>query len=205
MNLNVPYALFKNTNKLIHISDTKIKDLYVCPSCGDNLIFKNGNVRVKHFAHKGNVGCSVESNIHAAAKQIILNNSSISLGKTITAYNSPKLEFIILNRRPDVVVQTDNGELLIEIGCTNFMTNQKIADLNTHNLLEIDLSEVKYDTSIKMLREIVLFTARRKFYKHHLVANHVMTKDENITQEILKMTVFFASAWLLINNIFKRK
>lgn len=41
---------------------------YVCPSCEAPLVLKAGEVRRRHFSHKGGSGCSSESILHQVAK-----------------------------------------------------------------------------------------------------------------------------------------
>jgi competence CoiA-like predicted nuclease len=53
------FSAFDSNNNLIDI-DTAIQlpsDKYFCPSCYEELIIKDGDVRVKHFAHKSNKDC----------------------------------------------------------------------------------------------------------------------------------------------------
>ena len=44
--------------KRVHIDQTHVKEKYFCPSCGEELIMRKGEIRAHHFAHKPNSVCS---------------------------------------------------------------------------------------------------------------------------------------------------
>ncbi|NLN82493.1 MAG: hypothetical protein GX136_08125, partial [Clostridiales bacterium] len=44
---------------------------YFCPSCGDKLIFRKGQVKVPHFAHGASNICNQETITHKTAKILI--------------------------------------------------------------------------------------------------------------------------------------
>lgn len=53
------FSALDNNNHIIDI-DTAVQhiaDKYFCPSCCEELIIKNGNVRIQHFAHKSKCSC----------------------------------------------------------------------------------------------------------------------------------------------------
>lgn len=47
------------------------EQLYFCPSCHGKLVFRDGNINVKHFAHSANTNCNPETVLHKTAKKII--------------------------------------------------------------------------------------------------------------------------------------
>lgn len=59
-------------NNLVNIVDAKKGNEYFCPSCGAQMILKQGAKRKWHFAHKNNVSnCSYETYLHKIAKRRI--------------------------------------------------------------------------------------------------------------------------------------
>ncbi len=44
--------------KRAHINQAHVKDIYFCPTCGEQLIIKRGEQRENHFAHKANSQCN---------------------------------------------------------------------------------------------------------------------------------------------------
>jgi len=164
MGLKLSWGVRLSDNILVSITDVLEKGNYVCPYCNDNLIFKNGDIRVKHFAHYGNTRCSIESIIHATAKLILKENSSVAIDESkIIHYVNPQLEKVIGVYRVDVYAETDIGDLLIEIRCSNAVSDLKAYNLNIYNLLEIDLSELPEMPTIEELTKMVLSDACREF------------------------------------------
>lgn len=50
-------ALDKDNNR-VYIDDTHVKKQYFCPTCGEELILKKGDIKAHHFAHKANSNCT---------------------------------------------------------------------------------------------------------------------------------------------------
>lgn len=70
LKLSVPFAL-NNKNELVSVQDALRNEGYFCPSCGDNVILKKGEIKVAHFCHKiGNI-CNQETIVHKTAKFLI--------------------------------------------------------------------------------------------------------------------------------------
>ncbi len=65
---SLKYALDQN-NELAHINKAQKGNSYYCPNCHGELLIKQGQVRVKHFAHKKNTPhCTYETYLHELAK-----------------------------------------------------------------------------------------------------------------------------------------
>ena len=68
------YCLNEN-NELVHISsvtkDNKHSHTYKCLECGQKLVARIGDYKVKHFAHTANTVCDGESYLHKLAKRRI--------------------------------------------------------------------------------------------------------------------------------------
>lgn len=78
-------AINKLSGEYVYPKIANKKDEYICPECSKDLIFKQGNKRVHHFAHyKTNNPCSyythpTETQIHKDAKMLLktlLNNDT---------------------------------------------------------------------------------------------------------------------------------
>ena len=68
--LKVPFAL-DETRVLVDPSQAEKGRVYLCPGCGDPVIFKKGAVKVPHFSHRAGTGCTQESIIHKTAKRLV--------------------------------------------------------------------------------------------------------------------------------------
>jgi competence CoiA-like predicted nuclease len=44
---------------------------FACPGCGDPLVFRAGEVRARHFAHRATGICTSETVLHATAKRLV--------------------------------------------------------------------------------------------------------------------------------------
>jgi len=151
-----------------------------CPSCGEVVIARQGEVRKWHFAHESGSECegAAESSLHLAAKQILLDEEGMTLpesevelidgrkaSKTIVRpeiwvdFLSIELEKTISNIRPDVVVQVGNTLMFIEIAVTHFIDEQKSSIIEKMGIptIEINLAEIpRREWDWESLKEIVI-------------------------------------------------
>ncbi|MHB9131913.1 MAG: competence protein CoiA family protein [Armatimonadota bacterium] len=66
----VPLAL--DENRMLSRPEDAVKgQVYYCPSCGDAVILRKGEIKVAHFAHKVSNTCSQETILHQIAKLLI--------------------------------------------------------------------------------------------------------------------------------------
>lgn len=61
-----------DARKVIHINDAQSKHIYWCPDCKGRLFPKLGDIRSHHFAHATEFDHTSESQVHAAAKEKII-------------------------------------------------------------------------------------------------------------------------------------
>lgn len=141
-----------------------------CPSCGEDVVARQGEVREWHFAHISTIECSngAETALHLAAKQILLQHQGVSIpvrtvtesirladGRTGTGevsrpgvwldFNDTDEEVSFGSIRPDIVAALNNTYFFIEIAVTHFVDEQKkqlFYELNMPTL-EIDLASLK--------------------------------------------------------------
>ena len=68
--LQIPYAFTNDKLPMSPQVAEKGQD-FSCPKCDSEVILKRGDIRVPHFAHKSDTGCSGEGVRHKVAKQMI--------------------------------------------------------------------------------------------------------------------------------------
>lgn len=67
--LLVPYGK-RSDGELVRVADADKSSTYFCPGCDDRLILRDGEKRLKNFAHSSNQ-CSAESLWHRTAKALL--------------------------------------------------------------------------------------------------------------------------------------
>lgn len=187
-----------------------------CPSCGERVLARQGEVREWHFAHASGADCegAAESALHQAAKQLLLESGGITLPEayahsTITLpdgrtgfgearrpelwvdYHSAESEQAIGNIRADVVVMIGDIALCIEIAVTHFIDEEKKKSLDKLALptIEIDLANIereKWDWDL--LQEVVVENAIHKkwMYLMGLEALEQEARDAALTSALNK-------------------
>lgn len=145
----------------------------VCPGCGTLLIAKHalGGRITPHFAHASSAPCrgGLESALHLAAKQLIEERRVLYLPPLVAMVEAPGQLTPVLQRsallrqggtvslaavrteqslgaiRPDLVVNHQGGELLVEVAYTHFVDDVKLQRIKNLGLgaLEIDISDLK--------------------------------------------------------------
>lgn len=68
--LRVPLAVDRE-QKLYSPTTAEKGKSYFCPSCGELVIFRQGKVRIAHFAHKFSDACNQETITHKTAKLLV--------------------------------------------------------------------------------------------------------------------------------------
>lgn len=68
--LRVPFAIDSELKLYSPATAEKSKN-YFCPSCGESVILKQGEIRTTHFAHKISDTCNQETITHKTAKLLI--------------------------------------------------------------------------------------------------------------------------------------
>jgi hypothetical protein len=171
--IKLPFGLNEN-NTLVHITDVENgkKCGCICPCCRVPLIAANkGKVRQHHFKHDFGAECGggLESAIHLAAKQIIMEKRQIALpvyiaslsgtdskgikyieqetvvkGGTIAHFNSVEEEIELHEMKADILARAGNSPLIIEIFYRHKVEDQKRYKMVNANLsaIEIDLSNI---------------------------------------------------------------
>lgn len=153
-----------------------------CPICGERLIARKGHGgKTPHFAHQQDSPCThpeyvKQSNIHAMAEQIFLEEKEILLpsvslqaGNYIAHFflggkwqiEEVELEKMVSDFIPDIILKKGDEIILVEIYVTHAVDEIKRKKIVEANLpvIEIDLSEFVHDNMTKedlrlRLREI---------------------------------------------------
>ncbi|WP_367607875.1 competence protein CoiA family protein [Legionella sp. W05-934-2] len=172
LKIKLPFGLNEN-NTIAHISsvDSGKNCNCVCPSCGSSLIAAKGTKNQHHFKHASTNECvgGLESAIHLAAKQIIMERRQIKLpeftiiesaldsksimhteSKTIVkngrviSFDSVQEEQAFNGMKADIQGIKKNEKLIIEIFYRHKVDDQKIDKIKEANIsaIEIDLSDL---------------------------------------------------------------
>lgn len=167
-----------------------------CPSCGDKVIARQGEIREWHFAHASGADCEhgAESALHHAAKQLLLDSGGMCVpelrvyaeielpdgryGKAEALRPSAWLDFssveaerTIATIRPDIVAVVGSKTLLVEIAVTHFVDQDKRAVISALDVpaIEIDLAMINMERwSWEHLHEVVIESTQQKKWLHTL-------------------------------------
>ena len=180
--------------RLISVNDVDsgLKCGCTCPSCGESLIARKGNVRIFHFAHQGDSACkyAVESSLHLLSKEIISEAKTFYLPKRriqlIEHGNHFDLEDskeIVVDRveieqydrnvKPDLIIYSGDKKYHIEIYVTHKADEAKIEKLKKDNVysIEIDLSNLGDDISREQLKQVLLEDNDLKYWLNNPESN----------------------------------
>lgn len=165
-----------------------------CPCCGYPVMARQGEVREWHFAHAVETNCDggLESALHLAAKQLLLENCGLSVpeirietevrlpdgrvGKGMAFrperwidFQTVEAERSIGRIRPDIVAVVGNSMLFVEIAVTHFVDSEKRATLQELGFptIEIDLATFQGEKwTWELLGEYVIENALHKRWLH---------------------------------------
>ncbi len=168
--------------KIVYYSDTIPGNKYYCLDCGEELVIKNGQLKVKHLSHKSNSSCnsSGESYIHNHYKK----NMFIPGMVITTRKGNAVIERILIeeeigkyyqkkwNRKifPDVLLVTNEGDVAIEFNYSNKKKWKEYIEyykeLNLLDIFEIDICE-----NINSVNNLVWRSAIDEFEKIEAIKN----------------------------------
>jgi hypothetical protein len=172
--IRIPFGVDR-TKRMAHISDVargRACDC-TCPGCGAPLTAAKGTVRQHYFRHAVEVECegALESGIHLAAKQIIIERQELTLptyvvrdsrsdsgrlhraseerisAGTVQKFDSVEAEVEVHGMRADILAKVGDRPLMIEIRYRHAVDEEKRAKIVAANIsaIEIDLSDVSVD------------------------------------------------------------
>ena len=191
------YAL--KDNKHVHISevDRGLACGCFCLLCNKPLIARKGNIRSHHFSHSANTECSYtpETILHFLAKKIISESNYITIPEYLYANTTTTDDGVIIEHSgivanggritidnvlveneakrngfvPDIVIQSGNKSLIIEIYVTHKVDSDKLNRIysNGEATLEINLNKDAILKSTKDLSALILDEAHNKDWLYH--------------------------------------
>ncbi len=188
--------------------DLKNKKKYFCLCCGEELIFRNGEIKRPHFSHKkqknSDITCAERTDykqtlIHCKAKEFYKTNIDLKGNGSVTIISNEHLfkdyifnyDEVILEKNmennfvPDVILinSKENKKIAIEIKVTHGIDDVKREKINKENLItiEIDLSKYNLFKKNEPLDEILL----ENILKEPIIVSQI---DKRFFNEIKKMT-----------------
>jgi len=192
----------------------------VCPSCGEQLIAKKGEIMIHHFAHASTKDCEYgyETSLHLLAKDIIMNSNHFVLPKeklNLIYYNvnnneiknypsltdaldikidNVEIELSFDNMKPDIVIYSGEKKYFIEIFVTHKIDDAKREKIKNKlvDTIEIDLSNIDKQTEYEALEEILLNDNERKYWIYN---NKIETIIEKLQSKCKIPTTMHGFEW----------
>jgi len=140
----------------------------ICQECRQPLVAAKGDINQHHFRHRADplspCGGGQETAMHQLAKTIVAEAAEIMFPDGVVAVLSASLEPRLEGVRPDVLVQTADGKVAVELAVNHRSPRDKIV-----KFLDMGLEAVEIDLSIYRgvvmtsdeLKQAVLVTASR--------------------------------------------
>jgi hypothetical protein len=168
MNNSIKIAFHLSTQKFIHIDNASngLSCNCECLKCKEKLEAIQGEIRTKHFRHNKNTNCegSQETALHELGKQILLDNSQITIpDKGTINYSDASAEKQLEAKRPDVTATFDGKLIYFEIYVSHAVDKDKenfFID-GKYKSLEIDLSN-HLTSTFDEIKNAVLITTENK-------------------------------------------
>ena len=146
-----------------------------CPCCGCAMVARKGDVRRHHFAHHSEQPreCyfAFETELHILAKVLIEQEKRICLPVSfskagenqsceIFPVTNVRIEKFHLGRKPDLIVDIDGYDYVIEIAVTHFCDPAKVMEYRRKsiNAAEFDLSTLRGEDDLEAALKEALFT-----------------------------------------------
>jgi hypothetical protein len=158
------YAIEEKTGNFVHVNTVPNGNQSgcICPECEDSLTAKNNCKEISnHFAHQNLVEgrACLMTQLHLAAQNYFLKLNRFTLPKVTVLFdgtrltspekiiniNNSKLEARFGKYYADVLLETDVGQIVIEISVTHDSEDKKILYYQDKSIpsLEYDLSKLK--------------------------------------------------------------
>ncbi len=167
---------------------------------------KSENHREWHFRHHIDSDClgGQETAIHKLAKQIIVDNSQILIPSETLVYSQARQEIKLGSFIPDVTVFANGHDIHFEIAVTHPVDKQKETFYKSgqHKSIEIDLTNISYDTTPNELEKLVLKTAQRKiiFWQTATVIPNTQDKQQWWTNPFTVIGIIFGIGFIIFKG-----
>lgn len=210
IDVQVTFARNKESGSIVHISEVQRGDACncVCLECGRDLQARKGDKRQYHFKHIIGTECNGETTLHLLAKKILIGNRQLALpGQSdYFSYSDVIEENALENIRPDIILISGDGKLLIEVAVTSFVDEIKLEKIKAldYNTVEIDLSSLPRDCSYQILEEIIIHQLRHKKIIHWKNASEGNTESPKGIYLLLFFLVIILG-WLGLSQLKSRK
>lgn len=207
----ITYAI--KEGKPTHISevDSGISCGCFCPSCNSPLVAKKGKIKIHHFAHFKQKDCegAFESALHIGAKHEIQKHGYFMIPKGNLVFDSNKesikvfdamkipIEKVHVERnlghvRPDILIETEDKFLAIEIYVTHEVNKKKIEIYRNLGIsaIEIDLSELHNTNQSYDLAELVVTSVENKKWIFNKLIHSYYKKFEEFAVLVPENEIF---------------
>ena len=199
-----------------HISEAGngLRCACTCPTCGGELVAKQGKVVEHQFAHASGDECqhAVETALHLAAKDVLalrreivlpaveIHSRYTSRRTAIASERSYFIESVSVERKlgsiiPDVIVRINGRELLVEVTVTHGIDREKLRIIRELGVscVELDLSNTERGLAREELEKIVVDGSAHKRWLHNVRAEEVGRRM--LSEATLLRSVHRGFAW----------
>lgn len=182
--VKIPFA--KKNGRVVHINEVEnglACDCYCC-KCGAQLVAKNNvsNIKEAHFAHYNSEDCgkALETSIHQAAKQLLLQTKKIVLPDILYYDKSNEVTFkkVELEKtfpydiRADALGYINNiDKVIIEFAFTHFTDEKKKQKFNKLKIPAIEVSLNRLCLSFDDIEKILLSSGYKEWLYYSLQDN----------------------------------
>lgn len=153
-----------NNGKLTQADFGTKNQKYYCPFCGEELILKQGLVKIPHFAHKANSNCKFdywepESQRHLEMKKMVMEKVT-KHNKCIIAEYEHQIDNLIADVYFEIVHRSDSFKVAVECQCSpkslwDFIDKTRVyTDMGVHTLWLFDFPEKWRKTTTRLHDEI---------------------------------------------------
>lgn len=161
----IPFA-YNEQGQVIDISSAVKGQEYKC-SCGSVVKLRGGDVISNHFYHINEVGCSLESAIHKAYKDVFKRIKSIKLpykvfGEDVLTFDRVELEKKVRDFIPDAIGYKDGTKYLVEFAKTSYIGERKKNKIKKANLFCIEIDINKDVKTIEDIEDSIMESAYRE-------------------------------------------
>ncbi len=152
----------KTTGKIVTIAEVNrgLTCDCICPNCGKVFVAAQGDKNDWHFRHYEETDCNggQETALHLLAKEIIANNSEITLPfHGLILYDNAIKEKYFQTIQPDVTASTNGKNLFFEVLVTHRvdLAKEKFYVDGGHKSIEIDLQNFTFTSKEDLTKEIL--------------------------------------------------
>jgi len=181
---------YDESKNVIYYKKTTRGNKYFCIDCGEELIYKEGNIKTKHLAHKNIKNCHStgesifhkhwKENLFKAGMYISLNDNQVEIYEVLNEISLNKryskkwdIEIIV-----DILLVTEQGDIVVEINYKNpkdWLNLKKYYD-------ELDLLEV-YEIKVgKNINDVLIWQTKDEII-NYLIEKSIKIEEDKINKE----------------------